>query len=217
VEGLGLRRHRGLAAVAVALLGLGCAGDLTVRAPAVEPAPAGGALSAIAPLTIEVPEARGEGASDKVVGERAQGFGTTRGPIALTETPGSVARRIVVAELSAAGHRVVRDAQEDPEVAATVWVREFTVDSPRQGSGWEVNVRVSIALRVAATPDAEDHTELVYTAERSAHHLVRPSLGTTERLLAECLADLGRVVAERGALARALEDHAQRGGRAPAS
>jgi hypothetical protein len=211
-----LQRHRGLVAVAAALLGLACAGDLTVRASPVRPTRAG-ALSAIAPLTIEVPEARGEHASDKVVGERAQGFATTRGPIALTETPGAVARRIVTAELTAAGHRVVQDAQQDPDVATTVWIREFTVDSPRQGAGWDVNVRVSIALRVAATPDAEDHTELVYTAERSAHRLVRPSLGTTERVLAECLSDLGRLVAERGALARALEDHARRGGRAAAS
>lgn len=201
--------------VIAALLGLACAGDLTVRADRPQPVARGGALAAIAPLRIQLSPTRGEQAENKVVGERAAGFATTRGPIALTETPGVVVHRLVAAELSAGGHRVVEGVEGRPEVAIVPWIREFSVDSPRQGSGWDVIVRARIALLVSTTPGAEDHTEFVYTAERTAHSLMRPSLGVTERLLAECLADLGRLVAERGALARALEDHARRG--APAA
>jgi len=157
-----------------------------------------------------VPPASGEDSTNKVVGARAPGLGMSGGPIALTERPGVVVRRVVAGELRAAGHRVVSNGQGHPEVAVGVRVQEFTVDSPRADSGWDVVARIRFVLRVAATPEAEDHTEFVYTAERSAYSLVRPSLGTTERVLADCLADVERLVREREALARALEAHARR-------
>lgn len=205
-----LRGGGGATVAALLLLGLACAGGLTVRAPASAPVVREGPLSVVPQLRVDVPPARGKASTGKVVGARAPGLGMPGGPIALTERPGVVVHRVVAGELRAAGHRIVSDGQARPEVAVGVWVQEFTVDSPRADSGWDVVARVRFALRVAATPEAEDHTELVYTAERSAHSLVRPSLGTTERVLKDCLADLARLVRERETLARALEAHARR-------
>jgi hypothetical protein len=185
-----------------------CAGDLVIRAPEQDFRPIPGPLARLAPLEVEMPPAAGADATRKVVGERAAGLGLPGGPIALTEDPGHLIRRIVAGELRAAGHQVVDDGSQ---VALAVLVEEFRVDAPRHGSGWDVVARVRVLLRIARTPDDPDHTELVYTAERRALTYLRPSLATTERVLGECLDDLAQLVSERASLAQALEAHARRG------
>jgi hypothetical protein len=178
-----------------------------VRAPEELPAVARGALAAVAPLDVVLPPAQGEAALRRVVGERAPGLGMAGGPISLTEDPGHVVWRVVAGELRAAGHRV---AERGGDAAVELRVREFRIEAPRHGSGWKLSAHALVALRVARTPGAEDHTELVYTAERETVTYVRPTLANTERVLGECLADLARLVSERDSLARALEAHAQR-------
>jgi len=128
------------------------------------------------------------------------------GPIVLTEDPGGVVSGVVAAELRAAGHRIV-DGEAD--AAMEIRVEEFRVEAPRAGSGWKVVANLRVVLKVASTPGSAGSTELVYTAERKADSPVRPSLATTERVLGECLGDLGRLVAERPSLARALEAYSR--------
>jgi hypothetical protein len=99
---------------------------------------------------------------------------------------------------------------EGGDAALELGLREFRIEAPREGSRWKLTAQVRLALRVARTPGSEDHTELLYTAEREALSWVRPTLATTERVLSECLADLARLVSERDSLARALEAHARR-------
>ncbi|MDJ0850779.1 MAG: hypothetical protein QNK04_20605 [Myxococcota bacterium] len=185
----------------VILLVLGCASDLTVRAPEVGGDRADSSLAGVAPVAVELPPAAGAHAESKVVGERAAGLGLSAGQIALTEDPGHVVRRLVASELEAAGHRVV---EADPQVVVGVSVEEFRVEAPRHGRGWEVLARVRVLLRIHGPRDAGEHTDLVYTAESKSVTYVRPSLAMTERVLGECLTDLARLVRERESLSRAL-------------
>ncbi len=201
-------RGRRAALAGLLLAGLGCASDMTVRAPEVVGVGPDSSLAGLPPLSVEIPPAGGEPAGQKVVGERAAGLGLAEGQIVLTEDPGHVVRRVVVSELEAAGHQVV---SVDPQVVVGIQVEEFRVEAPRHGRGWEVLARVRVLLRIHRSPDAAEHTDLVYTAESKAVTYVRPSLGITERVLGECLTDLARLVGERDSLARALTAHGAAG------
>ena len=99
---------------------------------------------------------------------------------------------------------------EQPTVLITGANRGLGLEFARQyaARGWNVIASVRLALRVAKTPDAEDFTEFVYTAERSGRSVFRPGIGSNERILAECLDDLAQLVSEREALAAALARHA---------
>ncbi len=192
------------AIVLFAAWALGCVSDLTVRAPEVS-GPAGqGALAELSALDVEIPPARGAPAELKVVGERAAGLGLAAGEITLTENPGQIVRRVVTSTLEASGQRVV---DTDPQVVVELELDEFRVEAPRHGSGWEVVASLRLRLRVHRPREPGEHTELVYSAERTAVTYVRPSLATTERVLGECLGDLATLLVERPSLARALELH----------
>jgi hypothetical protein len=183
------------------LLMLACAGDLVLRAPQQRAPRAAGALAAMPPLAVQLLPATGAPTAEDPVGEREAGMGVRSASIYLTEDAGVVLWRLVAGELSRAGHRVV-DAQ--PDVAVRIQVLEFSVRDRARSFGWDVIASVRLALRVAKTPDAEDFTELVYTAERSGRSFLWPGIRSNERILAECLDDLARLVSEREALAAAL-------------
>lgn len=172
-----------------------------VRAPEEPVAVAESALAGIPSLAVEVPPARADAASQDPVGEREAALGVRRGSIYLTEAPAVVLRRLVVTELEAAGHRV---AQANPDVVLEVRVLEFSVQDRARSLGWDVVASVRLALRVSKTRGAEDHAELIYTAERSGRSFLLPGVRRNERILAECLEDLARLVAQREALAELL-------------
>jgi hypothetical protein len=132
-------------------------------------------------------------------------MGVRNASIYLTEDVGTVLWRLVAGELRGAGHRIV-DAQ--PDVTLGIQVLEFGVQDRVHSPGWDVIASVRLGLRVAKTPDAEDFTEFVYTAERSRRSLLWPGIGSNERVLAECLDDLAQLVSTREALAAALARHA---------
>jgi hypothetical protein len=189
-----------------ALLGVACAGDLVVRAPADLATTAESALAGIPPLVVEVPPPRADAGPREPVGEREAGLGVHRASIYLTEGPSVVLRRLVVEELEAAGHRV---ADAAPDVVLEIRVLEFAVQDRARTLGWDVVASLRLALRISRTRGAEDHTELVYTAERSGRSFFLPGVRRNERILAECLEDLARLVAQREALAEALRRFAQ--------
>ena len=187
------------------LLLLACAGDLVLRAPQQRAPRGAGALAAMAPLAVKLLPATGVVTAEDPVGEREAGMGVRSASIYLTEDAGVVLWRLVAGELRAAGHRVV-DAQ--PDAVVGIQVLEFSVRNRARSSGWDVIASVRLALRVAKTPDAEDFTEFVYTAERSGRSFLWPGIRSNERILAECLDDLAQLVSEREALAAALARHA---------
>lgn len=192
---------------AVACLALAaCAGDLVVRAPQEWTPQPGGPLAAIAPLRIAVSIAAEGVPADAPVGERAAGWGRPAAPIVLTERPVDVVRRVVVQELREAGHEMV---DEGADVTVSVALRDFGIDAPRAGSGWDVVAHLEVALRVARVAGSADWSEFVYSAERTGHSLLPPGIGFTERILGELVSDLGALVAEREALATALERRAR--------
>jgi len=187
------------------LLLLACAGDLVLRAPEQRAPRGAGALAAMAPLAVKLLPATGVVSAEDPVGEREAGMGVRSASIYLTEDAGVVLWRLVAGELRAAGHRVV-DAK--PDVVVGIQVLEFSVRNRARSPGWDVIASVRLALRVAKTPDAEDFTEFVYTAERSGRSFLWPGIRSNERILAECLDDLAQLVSEREALAAALARHA---------
>ena len=187
------------------LLLLACAGDLVLRAPQQRAPRGAGALAAMAPLAVKLLPATGVVSAEDPVGEREAGMGVRSASIYLTEDAGVVLWRLVAGELRAAGHRVV-DAK--PDVVVGIQVLEFSVRNRARSPGWDVIASVRLALRVAKTPDAEDFTEFVYTAERSGRSFLWPGIRSNERILAECLDDLAQLVSEREALAAALARHA---------
>jgi hypothetical protein len=192
-----------------ALLLVGCATDLVVRAPQDAAERPGSALQEVATLAVAVPPATGMAAVEESLGERSGGWGRQGGSIALTERPGDVVRRVVVQELEQAGHRVV---ETDPDVVLEVNVLEFDVEAPRVGAGWDVIAGIRVALRITRTPGSDEWSEFVYTAERTGHTMAPPGVEFIERILGEAVRDLGQLLAERGALATALEHHARRAG-----
>jgi len=198
-------RSRRIARVSAGLaagLLLACAGSLVVRAPQdPQPHPAS-VLGQIAPLAIAVPPAGGAAATADPLGERAGGWGRPSGSIAMTERPGDLVRRVVIQELEQAGHRVVA---ENADVHVGIEVREFSVDAPRAGRGWDVTVAMRVALRVSRSPGADDWSEFVYGAESVAHTPAPPGVSMVERVLAQAVRQLGSLLAERQALAAALE------------
>ncbi|MBW1687749.1 MAG: hypothetical protein JRS35_22155 [Deltaproteobacteria bacterium] len=195
----------GLRLAPLLLLTMACAGDLVLRAPQQRAPRGAGALAALAPLAVELLPAAGAVSAEDPVGEREAGMGARSVSIYLTEDAGVVLWRLVAGELRAAGHRIV-DAK--PDVVVGIRVLEFSVRDPARSPGWDVIVSVRLALRVAKTPDAEDFTEFVYTAERSGRSFLWPGIRSNERILAECLDDLAQLVSEREALAAALARHA---------
>ena len=195
----------GLWLAALLLLAVACAGDLVLRAPQQRAQRSAGALAAMAPLAVQLLPATGAATAEDPVGEREAGMGVRSASIYLTEDAGVVFWRLVAGELRRAGHRVV-DTQ--PDVAVGIQVLEFSVRNRARSPGWDVIASVRLALRVAKTPDAEDFTEFVYTAERSGRSFLWPGIRSNERILAECLDDLAQLVSEREALAAALARHA---------
>jgi hypothetical protein len=191
--------------VSLLLVSLACAGDLVLRASQQRAPARAGALAALAPLAVQLPAATGAATAEDPVGERETGMGVRSATIYLTEDAGAVVWRLVAGELRRAGHRIV-DAQ--PDVAVMIQVLEFSVQDRARSPGWDVIASVRLALRVAKAPDAEDYTELVYTAERSGRSFLWPGIRSNERILAECLDDLAQLVSEREALAAALARHA---------
>lgn len=198
---LRLRPRRSFATLAAGWLALGCAGALVVRAPQEPLTRPEGALASVPPLAVAVPEARGAAAAADPLGQRAGGWGRRGGDIALTERPGEVLRRLLVEQLQQAGHRVV---EADPDVTVGIEVREFSVDAPRAGRGWDVTAGIRIALRVERRPGDAGWSEFVYSAESTAHTPAPPGVGLVERVLGEALERLAALVAEREALAAAL-------------
>jgi hypothetical protein len=201
----------GAAFLAAALSG--CAGDLVVRAPHEPASRATSVLRQAAPLRVAVSRVAGAPPSDAPVGVRAKGPFTGEVPILLTEDVGTVVRRTVVDELRAAGLEAV---DQGGDVYLGIELHEFAVDAPRSGNGWDVQVRIRLGLRVSKAPGAEAFDEFELTAERSRQRAVAPDVGSVERVLAECLADLGDLLADREALAAALARHAAPAGRAAA-
>ncbi len=197
------------AACAALLLPLACGGPLVVRAPQEASPHPGSALGRIAPLSVAVPPATGTAAASDPLGEWAAGWGRRSGAITLTERPGDLLRRLLVLELVPAGHRIV---EQDPDVVLRVNVLEFVVDAPRAGRGWDVTVAIRFALRVDPVPGLDDASELVYCTENTGHALAVPGVAIVERILGEAVRDLGKRVAERDALATALESLAHRAG-----
>ena len=191
-----------MALLAAALLA--CAGDLVVRAPQEPAAREASVLERAAPLRVAVSRVAGAPPSDAPVGERAKGPFTGAVPIILTEDVGTVVRRTVVDELRAAGLEVV-DQGGDAHLALEL--HEFSVNAPRSGGGWDVQARIRLGLRVSKTPGAEAFDEFELTAERSRVRAVAPDVASVERVLAECVDDLGSLLAEREALAAALARH----------
>lgn len=191
--------------VSLLLVSAACAGDLVLRASQRREQPSTGALAALAPLAVQLPAATRAVTAEHPVGEREAGMGVPSAAIYLTEDAAAVLWRLVAGELRRAGHRIV---QTQPDVALTVRVLEFSVRDHARSLGWDVIVRVRLALRIAKTPDAEDYTELVYTAERSGRSFFWPGIRSNERVLAECLDDLAQLLSEREALAAALARHA---------
>jgi hypothetical protein len=196
---------RRIGTVASLLLAVACAGDLVLRAPQQPAQSSSGALAALAPLAVQLLPATGETSAEDSVGEREAGMGASSASIYLTEDAATVIRRLVAGELLRAGHRVV---EAEPDVVLGIELLEFSVRNPRRSPGWDVIASVRVSLRVAKTPAAEDISEFVYTAERSGRSFLRPGIRRNEKILAECLADLGRLLSEREALAAALARHA---------
>jgi hypothetical protein len=188
------------------LLAAACAGDLVLRAPQPRAQQSATPLAAMAPLAVHLLPATGAPTAEDPVGEREAGMGVRGASIYLTEDAGAVLWRLVAGELSRAGHRVV-DAQ--PDVAVEIRVLEFSVRDRARSPGWDVIASVRLSLRVARTPDAEDFTEFVYTAQRSGRSFLWPGIRSNERILAECLGDLAQLVSEREALAAALARYAR--------
>ncbi len=118
-------------------------------------------------------------------------------------------RRLMVLELVQAGHRIV---EQDADVVLRVKVLEFVVDAPRAGRGWDVTVAIQFVLRVDPEPGEDDGSDLVYRTEFTGHTLAPPGVAIIERMLGEAVRDLGKRVAERDALATALESLAHRAG-----
>jgi hypothetical protein len=187
------------------LLAVACAGDLVLRTPQPRERQSATPLAAMAPLAVQLLSATGAPTAEDPVGEREAGMGVRSASIYLTEDAGAVLWRLVAAELRRAGHRVV-DAQ--PDVAVEMRVLEFSVRDHARSPGWDVVASVRLSLRVATTPHAEDFAEFVYTAQRSGRSFLWPGIRSNERILAECLDDLARLVSEREALAAALARYA---------
>jgi hypothetical protein len=208
-RGLGRIPAIGLALAAAALVA--CAGDLVVRAPQEPVAREASVLERAAPLRVAVSRVAGAPPSDAPVGERAKGPFTGAVPILLTEDVGTVVRRAVVDELRSAGLEVV---DQGGDVDLSLELHEFAVDAPRAGNGWDIQVRIRLGLRVARAPGAEAFDEFELTAERSRQRAVAPDVHSVERVLAECVDDLGALLADREALAAALARHGAPAGRA---
>lgn len=189
----------------VAVLLLGCAGDLVVRAPGPEAVRGDSPLAALPSLAVRVEATPSPGGA---VGERAAGPFSGAVAIELVEPPEVVLQRMVVGELRAAGHRPV-DAAAPADVALTLAVESFRVDAPRASPGWDVQVSIRMTLRVARRPGDEAFTEFAYSAERSGESWLAPGVGRIETLVAECLADLAGMVVRRDALSSALERYAK--------
>jgi hypothetical protein len=186
-----------------------CVGTLVVRAPQVIPPHPESVLAQIEPLAIALPPATGAAAAADPVGERAGGWGRQGGAITATERPGDLVRRVVAQELEQAGHRIV---ERDADVALGIGVMEFAVDAPRVGRGWDVTVVIRAALRVEREPGSDDWSEFVYSTESTGRTLAPPGLSILERILGEAVRRFATLLAERDALAAALQRHARAAG-----
>jgi hypothetical protein len=204
-----MRRSPIPAAMLALLLLVACAGTLVVRAPQEIPPHTESVLAQIAPLAIALSPATGAAAAADLLGERAGGWGRQGGAITSTERPGDLVRRVVAQELEQAGHRIV---EHDPDVVLGVSVMEFTVDAPRVGRGWDVTVAIRAALRVEREPGSDDWSEFVYSTESTGRTLAPPGLSIVERILGEAVRRVAALVAERDALAAALQQHARAAG-----
>ena len=204
-------RVSGSGLVLLAAAALACAGDLVVRAPQEPVTREASVLERAAPLRVVVSRVAGAPPSDAPVGERAKGPFTGAVPIILTEDVGTVVRRTVIDELRAAGLQVV---DQGGDVHLGLELHEFSVDAPRSSTGWDVQVRIRLGLRVEKAPGAEGFDEFELTAERTRERAVAPDVASVERVLAECVGDLGGLLAEREALAAALARHGAAAGRA---
>ena len=146
-------------------------------------------------------EAAGFG-SDSPVGLRAAGLGQPEGAIYLTEDAGDVLRQLVAQELRAAGHQLEAD---DPQVEVTVHVLAFEVQIEPRSLLWDVRAEIRMALELVGEQGSTTTTgKFIYTVERRGSSVLWPAIGTAVRILAECLADLAKLIAERDAFGAAL-------------
>jgi hypothetical protein len=194
-------RNRAAAAALALALCLACSGDLVLRPPREAPQRGDTPLSSLPPMQIAVPPAEGGGSTRDAVGERAGALGGADGRFYLTDDPDAVVWWVVTDELRAAGHEVVRSGGD---ASVSIRLQQFEVHSRRRGIGWDVTAAVRFALHVARTPDAEDWSESVYTAEQSRRTYLWPGIGIAERVLGGCLEEVAALVARRDSLAAAL-------------
>jgi len=186
----------------VLVLSASCASEMVLRAePDRRPSSRSG-LASIDPVAVRLSvEAAGFG-SDSTVGLRAAGLGQPEAAIYLTEDAGDVLRQLVAQELRAAGHPLVA---EDPQVEVTVHVLAFEVQMRPRSLLWDVSAEIRMALELVGKQGSTTTTgKFIYTVERRGSSVLWPAIGTAERILAECLADLAELVAERDAFGAAL-------------
>ena len=193
----------------VLVLSVSCASEMVLRAEPDRLPSSRSALASIDPVEVRL---RVEGAglgSDSTVGLRAAGLGQPEGAIYLTEGPGDVLRQLVAQELRAAGHKLV---DEDPEVEVTVHVLAFEVQMGPRSLLWDVRAEIRMALELLGKQGSTTTTgKFIYTVERQGSSVLWPAIATAERILAECLADLAELVAERDAFGEALAEAALAG------
>ncbi len=193
----------------VLVLSASCASEMVLRAEPDRLPSSRSALASIDPVAVRLSvEAAGFG-SDSTVGSRAAGLGQPEGAIYLTEGPGDVLRQLVAGELRAAGHKLV---DEDPQVEVTVHVLEFEVQMGPRSLLWDVRAEIRMALELVGEQGSTTTTgKFIYTVERRGSSVLWPAIGTAGRILAECLADLAELVAERDAFGEALAKAASPG------
>lgn len=186
----------------VLVLSASCASEMVLRAEPDRRPSSRSALASIDPVAVRLSvEAAGFG-SDSTVGLRAAGLGQPEGAIYLTEDAGDVLRQLVAQELRAAGHQLVA---EDPQVEVTVHVLAFEVQIEPRSLLWDVRAEIRMALELVGEQGSTTTTgKFIYTVERRGSSVLWPAIGTAERILAECLADLAELVAERDAFGAAL-------------
>ena len=171
--------------------------------PPVDPA----ALGELAPIRVSVGAVANVPDMAVAAGGRGAAPLQPGGPIHLTEDSGTILRRTLMETLQRAGHRV---AAQDAAAHVALRLEEFTVDAPREGIGWEVTVRIRLALRVSAQPGEQTWDQLSVSAERTLRTAWRPDVGTIEPVLRGCLQDLSALLARRQELAAALAKHSAR-------
>ncbi len=201
--GYGRRRLTRLSLLlGVLVLSVSCASEMVLRAASDRRPSSASALASIDPVEVRLNvEGAGLG-SDSTVGLRAAGLGLPESAIYLTEGPGDVLRQLVAQELRAAGHPLV---DEGPHVEVTVHVLEFDVQMVPRSLLWDVRVEIRMALELIGKQGSTTTTgKFIYTVERHGSSVLWPAIGTAERILAECLADLAELVAERDAFGAAL-------------